>query len=80
MEILSSVGKSEAQRAVAICVRSHSESDSEVGMELGALDFSPRVLPALPGPLTVGVPAWVGPAGFLEQTPFPLASGQQGCL
>lgn len=49
-------------------------------MELGALDFSPRVLPALPGPLTVGVPAWVGPAGFLEQTPFPLASGQQGCL
>lgn len=80
VQILPSVGKSEAQRGVALCLRSHSESDSEVGGELGALDFSPRVLPALPGPLTVGVPAWVGPTGLLEQTSFSLASGQQGCL
>lgn len=66
VQILPSVGKSEAQRGVALCLRSHSELDSEVGMELGALDFSLRVLPALPGPLAVGVPAWVGPTGFLE--------------
>lgn len=80
MQIFPSVGKSEAQRGVVLCLRSNSESDSEAGMELGALDFSSRVLSALPGPLAVGVPAWVGPAGFLEQTPFSLASGQQDCL
>lgn len=64
-----SVGKSEAQRGVATCLRSHSKSDSEASLELGALGFPSRALPALPGPLTVGVPPWVGPAGFLEH-PF----------
>lgn len=50
-------------------LRSHSKSGSEASLELGALDLPSRGLPALPGPLAVGVPPWVGPAGFLEQTP-----------
>lgn len=65
-----SVGKAEAQRGVATCLRSHTKSNSEASLELGALGFPSRALPALPGPLTVGVPPWVGPAGFLEQHPF----------
>ena len=74
------MGKSEAQRGVATCLRSHSKSDSKASLKLGALDFPSRALPAQPGPLMMGVPPWVGLAGFLEKTPFSPASGQQGCL
>lgn len=62
-------GKSEPQRGVVSHLRSHRKSGSKARLELGALDLPSWGLPALPGPLAVGVPAWVGPAGFLEQTP-----------